>query len=88
MKGPQFGPLHELFDKVAEELDGFADEVAERAVQLGGVARGTVQSLATETRLAAYRARSTSSSGRSSRTSRWSPTGLRWRSARRAAGKA
>lgn len=54
VKGPQFGPLHELFDEVAGELHGFADELAERAVQLGGVARGTVQSLAADTRLAAY----------------------------------
>lgn len=54
VKGPQFAALHALFDEVAEELGGFADELAERAVQLGGVARGTLQVLAKDSRLAAY----------------------------------
>lgn len=54
VKGPQFAVLHALFDEVAEELGGFADELAERAVVLGGVARGTVQVLAKDSRLAAY----------------------------------
>jgi starvation-inducible DNA-binding protein len=54
VKGPQFAALHELFDEVAEELDGLTDEVAERAVVLGGSARGTLQVLAAESRLAAY----------------------------------
>lgn len=43
VKGPQFAALHELFDEVATEIDGFADELAERAVSLGGLAHGTVQ---------------------------------------------
>ena len=34
VKGPNFISLHELFDKVAEEMEGFADELAERAVAL------------------------------------------------------
>lgn len=54
VKGPQFAALHALFDDVADELDGFADELAERAVQLGGMARGTLQAVAAESRLAAY----------------------------------
>ena len=54
VKGPQFGQLHDLFDDVAEELGGFADDLAERAVQLGGVARGTLQTVAADSRLAAY----------------------------------
>lgn len=54
VKGPQFAALHALFDEVAEELDGFADELAERAVVLGGVARGTVQVLAKDSRLEEY----------------------------------
>ncbi|MBC8009409.1 MAG: DNA starvation/stationary phase protection protein Dps, partial [Burkholderiales bacterium] len=54
VKGPQFAALHALFDEVAEELDGFADELAERAVVLGGVARGTLQTLSRESRLPAY----------------------------------
>jgi DNA-binding ferritin-like protein len=26
--------LHELFDKIAEEVEGYVDEIAERSVQL------------------------------------------------------
>lgn len=51
VKGPSFISLHELFDKVAEELEGFADEIAERAVALGGVALGTVRVAAKSSRL-------------------------------------
>src|SRR5213592_4670897 len=36
VKGPHFIGLHELFDKVAEELEEFTDSIAERAVELGG----------------------------------------------------
>ena len=38
VKGPSFIGLHELFDKVAEAVEGYVDEIAERIVQLGGVA--------------------------------------------------
>lgn len=54
VKGPQFAALHALFDEVRDSLDGFADELAERAVVLGGVARGTLQVLAKDSRVAAY----------------------------------
>ena len=54
VKGPNFIGLHELFDKVAEEVEGFTDEIAERAVALGGVALGTVQVVAKHSRLSAY----------------------------------
>ena len=54
VKGPHFIGLHELFDKVAEEVEGFADEIAERAVELGGVALGTIQIVAKQSRLGAY----------------------------------
>src|SRR5689334_10069793 len=54
VKGPHFIGLHELFDKVAEELEEFTDEIAERAVELGGVALGTVQVVAKHSHLAAY----------------------------------
>lgn len=54
VKGPSFFSLHELFDKVAEELEGFIDEIAERAVALGGVARGTVRIAARSSRLNEY----------------------------------
>jgi len=54
VKGPNFIALHELFDKVAEELEEFTDEIAERAVELGGVALGTIQIVSKQSRLAAY----------------------------------
>src|SRR5262245_10552107 len=54
VKGPHFIGLHELFDKVAEELEEFIDDIAERAVELGGTARGTIQVIAEKSRLAAY----------------------------------
>src|SRR3989441_5761793 len=38
VKGPHFIGLHELFDKVAEELEELTEDMAERAVELGGVA--------------------------------------------------
>ncbi|MCE2926639.1 MAG: DNA starvation/stationary phase protection protein Dps [Rickettsiales bacterium] len=45
VKGKNFQQLHELFDQVATEADGFADLVAERIVQLGGIAEGTIAHL-------------------------------------------
>ena len=54
VKGPQFAALHELFDEAAHTLAELADELAERAVVLGGVARGTLQSLAKNSRLESY----------------------------------
>jgi len=54
VKGPQFIALHELFDKLAEELEEFSDDIAERAVALGGVALGTSQVIAKQSRLNAY----------------------------------
>ena len=54
VKGPHFIGLHELFDKVAEELEEFTDDVAERAVELGGVALGTIQTISKHSRLTAY----------------------------------
>lgn len=54
VKGPHFIGLHELFDKVADELEEFTDEIAERAVELGGVALGTIQIVSKNSRLTAY----------------------------------
>jgi starvation-inducible DNA-binding protein len=54
VKGPSFIGLHELFDKVAEAVEGYVDLIAERIVQLGGVAEGTVRMAASRTRLAEY----------------------------------
>jgi starvation-inducible DNA-binding protein len=41
VKGPSFMALHELFDKVSESAEGYSDLIAERIVQLGGIAVGT-----------------------------------------------
>lgn len=54
VKGPSFFQLHELFDKVYADATGWVDLVAERAVQLGGVADGTLQNAAQKTRLPRY----------------------------------
>jgi len=54
VKGPSFIGLHELFDKVAEAVENYVDQIAERIVQLGGVAEGTVRMAAARTRLAEY----------------------------------
>jgi starvation-inducible DNA-binding protein len=51
VKGPTFYPLHLLFDQLAGKLDGFVDEIAERATALGGVAAGTARQVAASTRL-------------------------------------
>jgi starvation-inducible DNA-binding protein len=40
--GPNFGELHEMFEKQYEQLNGYVDEIAERARQLGGHAIGTL----------------------------------------------
>ena len=39
VKGPHFIALHELFDKINEDVEEYVDLLAERAVQLGGVKR-------------------------------------------------
>ena len=54
VKGPHFIGLHELFDKVAEELEEFTDGIAERAVELGGIALGTIQVVSKCSRLNVY----------------------------------
>lgn len=54
VKGMNFIALHKLFDEVAEAVLPFLDELAERAVQLGGVAQGTVRQAAKATSLAEY----------------------------------
>jgi starvation-inducible DNA-binding protein len=38
VKGPNFIAMHELFDGINEEVVDNVDDIAERAVQLGGVA--------------------------------------------------
>ena len=54
VKGPHFIGLHELFDKIAEEVEAYVDEIAERVVQLGGIAQGTVRVAAARSRLEEY----------------------------------
>jgi starvation-inducible DNA-binding protein len=51
VKGAQFFPLHELFDKLAAELAGYVDLIAERATALGGLAQGTVRMSAAKSQL-------------------------------------
>ena len=43
VRGPTFIAVHELFDKVSDDVLAYIDLVAERAAALGGVAEGTVQ---------------------------------------------
>lgn len=54
VRGATFGELHELFDKVAEAANEWADEMAERAVQLGAIAEGTTAAVAKATNLKPY----------------------------------
>ena len=42
VKGPSFIALHKLFDEVHEGVQEYGDLIAERIVQLGGIAEGTV----------------------------------------------
>lgn len=54
VKGPQFIALHKLFDDVAADVTEYVDLIAERIVQLGGVADGTSSSVAERSSLAPY----------------------------------
>ncbi len=54
VKGPHFIGLHELFDKIAEDVESYVDMIAERIVQLGGVAEGTVRVAAARSKLEEY----------------------------------
>lgn len=52
--GENFIALHELFDKVVTAADEASDLVAERVMQLGGEASGTVRAVAKTSRLKDY----------------------------------
>ena len=54
VKGPNFIALHELFDKINEAVEDYVDDIAERAVQLGGVAEGTARTVAGRSSLSEY----------------------------------
>ena len=54
VKGPHFMALRELFDKVAEGVEEYANLIAERIVQLGGKAEGTAHTVADRSSLDGY----------------------------------
>jgi starvation-inducible DNA-binding protein len=54
IKGPNFVGLHELFDRIATQAGEYSDLIAERAVALGGVARGTLQTVSAQSQLPEY----------------------------------
>ena len=54
VKGPNFISLHLLFDKINDDVEEYVDEIAERAVQLGGIAEGTARMVAKRSSLAEY----------------------------------
>jgi starvation-inducible DNA-binding protein len=63
VKGPNFIALHELFDKINEDVEDYVDDIAERAVQLAGVAEGTVRSAAKRSSLIEYPTNTTDGRG-------------------------
>ena len=54
VKGPSFIALHKLFDEINEDVEEYVDLLAERVVQLGGVAEGTARMVAGRTTLSEY----------------------------------
>lgn len=54
VKGASFIALHKLFDEISTDVEGYVDEIAERAVQLGGVVEGTARTVAKRTSLPDY----------------------------------
>ena len=54
VKGPSFIALHKLFDEIVDAAEEYMDLVAERIVQLGGTAEGTVQVAAKRSTLKEY----------------------------------
>jgi starvation-inducible DNA-binding protein len=54
VKGLNFIALHELFDGINEEVEDYVDDIAERAVQLGGLAEGTARVVAKRSTLREY----------------------------------
>lgn len=51
VKGIHFEQLHLLFDKMADSIQPYADDIAERAVAMGGTALGTTRMAAAATEL-------------------------------------
>jgi starvation-inducible DNA-binding protein len=54
VKGPNFLALHKLFDEIVDASAKFVDLLAERAVQLGGLAEGTLRAAAKRSGLNDY----------------------------------
>lgn len=54
VRGATFLSLHELFDRIAEDVEGYADDLAERAGALDGRAEGLLRTVARTSRLSAY----------------------------------
>lgn len=54
VKGPSFIALHKLFDDINVDVEGYVDLLAERVVQLGGIAEGTARMVAGRTTLDEY----------------------------------
>jgi starvation-inducible DNA-binding protein len=54
VKGPSFIGLHELFDKINASVVEYVDTIAERIVQLGGIAEGTARVAVDRTKLEEY----------------------------------
>jgi len=54
VKGPTFIALHKLFDDINEDVEEYVDLLAERVVQLGGIAEGTARTVAQRSTLEEY----------------------------------
>ncbi|MGF1492811.1 MAG: DNA starvation/stationary phase protection protein Dps [Microcoleaceae cyanobacterium] len=54
VKGMNFYQLHELFDEIAGEMEGYVDMLAERVTALGGLAMGTARIAAADSILPEY----------------------------------
>jgi starvation-inducible DNA-binding protein len=54
VKGPTFIALHKLFDDITSDVSGYSDLLAERVVQLGGIAEGTAGVVTTRSTLTDY----------------------------------
>jgi starvation-inducible DNA-binding protein len=54
VKGPSFIGLHKLFDDINSDVEEYVDLIAERIIQLGGVAEGTARCAAERSSLSEY----------------------------------
>ena len=54
VKGQSFIGLHKLFDEINEDVENYVDLIAERVVQLGGTAEGTIGAVEERSKLPDY----------------------------------